>query len=49
MEEVHWKISLLENFRKQQAEELRKTFETLNPYDIMYNPFELHSGKRKRT
>lgn len=49
MEEIHWKISLLELFRKQQAEELRKTFENMNPYDILYNPFELYTNKRKRS
>lgn len=49
MEEVHWKVSLLETFKKNMNEDLKKTFETLTPFDILYNSFELYSGKRKRT
>lgn len=49
MEETHWKISLLEAFKKVQNEDLKKTFDNLNPYDLLYGAFELYTGKRKRT
>jgi hypothetical protein len=49
MEETHWKVSLLEAFKKVQNEDLRKTFDSMNPYDLMYSAFELYTGKRKRT
>jgi hypothetical protein len=49
MEETHWKVSLLEAFKKVQNEDLKKTFDSLNPYDLLYSAFELYTGKRKRS
>ena len=48
MEEIHWKVSFIKLFNKM-GEELKKTFENLNPYDILYDSFDLYTNKRKRT
>lgn len=48
MEEFHWKVSFYEAFKRAQNEELAKVFENQNPYDMLYNVYELYTGKRKR-
>lgn len=48
MEEIHWKVSFIKLFNKM-GEDLKKTFENLNPYDILYDSFDLYTNKRKRT
>ena len=48
MEEIHWKVSFIKLFNKV-GEDLKKTFENLNAYDILYDAFDLYTNKRKRT
>lgn len=49
MEEIHWKVSLFETFKKNLNEDLKKTFENLTPFDLLYSAFDLYTSKRKRT
>ena len=48
MEEIHWKVSFIKLFNKV-GEDLKKSFENLNAYDILYDAFDLYTNKRKRS
>ncbi len=48
MEEIHWKVSFIKLFNKV-GEDLKKSFENQNAFDILYDAFDLHTNKRKRT
>lgn len=48
MEEIHWKVSFIKLFNRV-GEDLKKSFENLNAYDILYDAFDLYTNKRKRT
>ena len=45
MEEQHWKVEAIQR----DLEACKASLENPNIYDLLYEPFELHTDKRKRT
>jgi len=48
MEEIHWIVDYGKLF-KRSIEELKKTIDNPNPFDLLYDAYEMHTLKRKRS